>query len=337
MRNRGVFLLAAVLAVCILTGCGSMGEVKESSSIVVVSPHPNGFIRPLIQEFERASGIEVKVIECGTSDAVDMIKNDEDIDVMWGGSILTVGPFSDLFYSYKTPNEKYFKDEFKSVNGAYTFFTDVPSVLIINTDMVSSKNIQGYSDLLKEEFKGRIAFANPARSSSSFEQLVNMLYAMGGGDTDRGWDYVKELITSLDGKLLNSSSMVYEGVANGKYAVGLTFEEAAVTMLKSNKHVSIVYMEEGVVSTPDGIYINKNTKNIEECQKFVDFLTDKDTQTIIAKTLGRRSVRKDVEVSGLVLPKSEIKSIAVDKESVMKNKEKWIEKFGKIYEGAGDE
>ena len=103
MRNRGVFLLIAALAVCILTGCGRGGEVKESSSIVVVSPHPNGFIKPLIHEFERESGIEVKVIECGTSDAVDMIKNGEDIDVMWGGSILTVGPFSDLFYSYKTP------------------------------------------------------------------------------------------------------------------------------------------------------------------------------------------------------------------------------------------
>jgi iron(III) transport system substrate-binding protein len=43
--------------------------------------------------------------------------------------------------------------------------------------------------------------------------------------------------------------------------VGLTFEEAAITMLKGGKHVKVVYMNEGVVSTPDGIYINKNKNN----------------------------------------------------------------------------
>ena len=35
-------------------------------------------------------------------------------------------------------------------------------------------------------------------------------------------------------------------------------------------------MEEGVVSTPDGLYISKNAVNEENARKFVDFMTDKD-------------------------------------------------------------
>ncbi len=40
-------------------------------------------------------------------------------------------------------------------------------------------NIEGYSDLLKPELKGKIATADPANSSSAFAQLTNMLQAMG--------------------------------------------------------------------------------------------------------------------------------------------------------------
>ena len=335
MKRWGVMLIIAASVACFLSGCKS--EPEQMSSIVVVSPHPNAFIRPLINEFENYSGVKVKVIECGTADAIEKVEEDEDVDIMWGGSVLTVGPFSDLFYRYETPNKAYFKDEFKTSDVACTFFSDVPSVLIINKDMMSDKKIKGYEDLLGDEYKGKIAFANPAKSSSSFEHLVNMLYAMGGGDPEKGWDYVKKFTEVLDGNLLDSSSNVYEGVANGRYAVGLTFEEAAVTMLKNDKHVGIVYMEEGVVSTPDGIYINKNTKNIDECKKFVDFMTDRNTQIYMAKTLGRRSVRTDVDASSLVLPKSEINSLSVDKDNVTKNKDAWIAKFTEIYKEGNDE
>ncbi|MBO4456517.1 MAG: extracellular solute-binding protein [Butyrivibrio sp.] len=330
MKRWGVTLIIAALAAGCLIGCKDKEE--DTSSIVVVSPHPNGFIKPLIHEFENSTGIEVRMIECGTADAIDKVAEDDDVDIMWGGSVLTVGPFSDLFYQYETPNEKYFKDEYKASDIACTFFSDVPSVIIINNDMIGGKKIKGYADLLDSDLVGKIAFANPAKSSSSFEHLVNMLYAMGGGDPEKGWDYVGKFTKSLSGNLLDSSSMVYEGVANGRYAVGLTFEEAAVTMLKSDKHVSIIYMDEGVVSTPDGIYINKNSKKIDKCKKFVDFMTDRNTQIYIAQTLGRRSVRIDVEASGLVLPKNDINNITVDKKTVTENKDKWIAKFKDIYE-----
>lgn len=68
---------------------------------------------------------------------------------------------------------------------------------------------------------------DPATSSSAYEHLINMLYAMGDGEPEQGWDYVEDFCRNLDGILLGGSGEVYQGVAQGKYAVGLTFEEAA--------------------------------------------------------------------------------------------------------------
>ncbi|SFB75899.1 extracellular solute-binding protein [Butyrivibrio sp. YAB3001] len=304
----------------------------DDNSLVVVSPNPIEFMTPLMQEFENETGISVNLISCGTTDAIEKITTDEDVDVLWGGSLLAVGSYKDYFFSYKTLNRAIFKEQFKTVEGEFTCFSDVPSVIIVNSDIIGDIKVEGYDDLLNPLLKGQIAYANPLKSSSAFEHLVNMLYAMGKGDPENGWDYVKKLINNLDGKLLDNSSEVYYGVADGKFKVGLTFEEAAVTMIKKDKHIRIVYMDEGVLSTPDGIYISKKSKRISNAERFVDFLTSKDAQLYMASDLGRRSVRKDVEGSKLVISSDEIPYIGTDKFRVMNSKNKWIEKFLQRFE-----
>ena len=331
-----IIIVAVLFAVFILRSINK-GEHREEERLVVASPHPTQFMIPLIQEFENETGIEVELISCGTSEAIDSIRNDANIDVLWGGSLLSVGPYKDCFSGYRTLNRAVFMDEYKDAEDEFTCFSNVPSILMINKDIIGDTKINGYADLLKEELKGQIAFADPDKSSSAFEHLVNMLYAMGDGNPDDGWDYVKEFVKNLDGKLLGNSSAVYNGVANGEFKVGLTFEEAAVTMLKSDKHIEIIYMSEGVVSTPDGIYISKASSRAENARRFVDFMTSKDAQRIMASDLGRRSVRKDVEASGLVIPLDEINTIPVDKDSVVKNKELWLEKFDALVKEVADE
>ncbi|MCR4637578.1 MAG: extracellular solute-binding protein [Butyrivibrio sp.] len=305
---------------------------EEKTRLVVVSPHPTEFIIPLVQEFENETGIAVEVRSSGTSAAISEIIAGDDIDVLWGGSILSVGPYKDYFYPYNTLNKAVFTEDCKGVSDEFTCFSDVPSIIMVNKDIIGDIEVNGYEDLLNDKLKGKIAFASPDKSSSSFEHLVNMLYAMGNGDPEDGWDYVKELSEQLDGNILESSSEVYNGVANGKYKVGLTFEEAAVTMLKNDKHISIIYMNEGVVATPDGIYIDKNTKHLEEAKRFVDFFTSKDAQNYMAKNLGRRSVRKDVDPSSMVISYDDINRIKVDRENVVNNKDEWINHFLQIYE-----
>ncbi len=333
MKKWGIAALCVILVAALVIYIDWRGRsyaVEEEEKLVVVSPHPIEFMIPLIHEFENETDISVELRSCGTSVAIDSIVNRKDVDIMWGGSVLSVGPYLDNFYQYETPNKAEYMDVFKNEGSSVTCFSDVPSVLMVNNDLIGDIEITGYADLLNPVLKGKIAFADPGRSSSSFEHLVNMLYAMGNGNPDEGWGYVKKFTQQLDGELLDSSSLVYQGVANGKYAVGLTFEEAAVTMLKSDKHVSIVYMKEGVVSTPDGIYISKDSDRIENAKKFADFMTSKDAQQYMASDLGRRSVRKDVESSSLVVPRYKMNNLPVDRNKVISEKDKWIEEFDRI-------
>ena len=202
---------------------------------------------------------------------------------------------------------------------------------MINTNLSGNIKIEGYADLLNPALKGKIAFADPSASSSSFEHLDNMLYAMGNGDPEKGWDYVKKLCANLDGKLLSGSSAVYKGVADSEYTVGLTFEEGGANYVALGSPIKLIYMKEGVIIKPDGIYIIKGAKNMENAKRFVDYATSYDAQKTITEKLNRRSVRNDLPPSEILLSVDKINIINDDEKVVDSNKQKWLDKFRDIF------
>ena len=342
MRFKKV--IAAVAASLVLgtalSGCGggSGGEKQaakaDDNSLVIYCPHPLAFINPLVEEFEKESGVKVEVIAAGTGELLKRVESEKANplgDIFWGGSLNTMKPKAALFENYTSVNEDHIQPAFKNVEGTMTRFTDIPSVIMVNTNLIGDIKVNGYEDLLNPALKGKIAFADPSKSSSSYEHLINMLYAMGNGDPDKGWDYVEKLCRNLDGKLLSGSSAVYKGVADGEYAVGLTFEEGGAKYVADGAPVKLVYMKEGVISKPDGIYIIKNAKHMENAKKFIDFITSKEAQSIIASQLHRRSVRDDVDPPVGLLPKDQIKIIDDNEQVVEKNKKSWLDKFKDIF------
>ncbi|BDU51639.1 ABC transporter substrate-binding protein [Haliovirga abyssi] len=302
-------------------------EIDVINSLIVYSPHPLSFIEPLINKFESEQGVRVKIISKGSGELLNRIEDEKFYgDIIWGGSLSTLLPEVDYFEKYISVNEKYISEKYKNKSGRITRFTAVPSVLMVNENLVGDVKIDGFKDLLNPKLKGKIASAYPFKSSSSFEHLINQLYVM-GGDNKKGWSYIKKLIKNIDGKELKRSSEVYKGVVNGKYTVGCTFEEAAANYVKNGAPIKIVYPVEGTIIRPDGVAIIKGSKNLENAKKFIDFLTSKEVQTFIAKDLNRRSVRKDVKISKGLKLISEIKVVDDDLIWVVENKNRILDKY----------
>lgn len=335
-----VFLAAACAALLgAVWGCGETGGMEglEAESLVVYCPHPQEFIEPVVAEFEARTGIYVTVQQGGTGELLDMVAEGREpgCDIFWGGSLSTTAPRQELFLPYISANEDMVRPEFKNREGSMTRFTDVPSVIMVNTNLIGDLRVEGYGDLLQEELKGRIAMCSPSASSSAWEHLINMLYAMGKGEPEQGWGYVERFCENLDGRLLERSAQVYEGVAKGEFAVGLTFEEGGARYVSQGYPVRLVYMEEGVISKPDVVCIARGAAHLKEAEQFVDFVTGRDAQAVIAGSLNRRSVRLDVK-EPLGLPdKNMLPLIYDDLEQVTEKKEQWLGRFEEIYDQAG--
>ena len=328
--KKALLLLAALVSLAAFYPV----KAEAAGKLVVYSSHPLEFIEPLVKDFEKETGIAIEVVAAGTGELLKRIEAETANplgDVIWGGSLSSLEPFTKYFEPYKSVNESAVIEGAKNPDGAITSFTLVPSVIMINTDLIGNTKVKGYKDLLQPALKGKIANGDPSRSSSAYEHLVNMLYAMGNGDPDKGWTYVGEFAKNLDGKLLSGSSAVYKGVADGEYVVGLTFEEGAAKYVNSKAPVEIVYMEEGVISKPDGMAVIKGAKNLDNAKTFINYLSGREAQTKIANELNRRSVRKDVPPGAGLLPIEEITLIQDDPAVVNANKHTWLEKFKDLF------
>ena len=333
---KKIILLFFVLTMIFAASCSKKEDNKNS--LVIYTPATRFFIDRLAEDFKQKNpDINVEIIIAGTAEIIKRIeseKNDPLGDIFFAANENILKYNSSLFEEYVSTNADNIYDDYRSKEKYITGFMLSPSVLIINTNLIKDIKIEGYADLLNPALKGQIAFNDPTTSSSSFEQLVNMLYAMGGGNPDNGWDYVEKLYANLDGKLLSSSSAVYKGVADSEYAVGLTFESAAANYIHTGSPIEVVYMKEGVLTKAHSMAIIKNAKHLENAKKFVDYVTSYDAQKIINDELFTRAIIKNLEGSEILIPLENINDIKEDEEMVDKNKDAWLEKFKNMVTGS---
>ena len=191
--------------------------------------------------------------------------------------------------------------------------------------------VNGYADLLQPELVGKIASADPASSSSAFCQLTNMLLAMGGYEDDAAWKYVEDLFVGQQVAITSGSSAVYKGVYNGEYAVGLTYEDPCVTLIKDGAtNIQVVYPVEGTVFLPAQIGIVKNAKNVENAKAFVDFMLSEDAQRFLAENTTSRNVREVEYKNDVMTPLADIKLIYEDSDYVIAHTSELKEKVQDI-------
>lgn len=334
--------LISILACAVLllgVGLSATAEAPTpTGKLVLYSPLTTSMIENMLAMFEADTGIETECLAMGTGDALKRIiaeSENPQADILWSGTIGTVKSNAQYFDNYTTINEDAFYEQYRNTEGNLTRFDCVPSVIMVNTDLIGDIEIKGYADLLNPELKGKIVFADPQASSSSFEHLVNMLYAMGTDSQPNGWDYVADLCKQLPKGVVSSSSAVYKGVADGEYAVGLTFEQGAATYV-SKGNVKVVYMEEGVIIRGDGVYVIKGAKNLDSAHKFIDWLTSFEAQKFMNETQFRRTIRTDVPETDAMQSMSTIRVIQDDETVASAHKAEWVAKFQDLLIEAAD-
>lgn len=320
-----------------LTACGGKGDTAEgdSDTLTVYSPHPAETINLLVKEFESKTGIKVDVIAAGTGELLARVEAEGENalgDVLWGGGAESLAAFKDFFEPYESPELANIDSIYYDEGFTWLGESPLPMVIMYNTDLVAEADApKSWEDLLKPEFKGKIAMADPAKSGSAYTIMATMISAY-GKDTD-GWDFIKKFYENLDEKVIGSSSGVYQGVADGEYSVGLTLEKQAIEYVLNGAPVKIVYPEEGTTAVPDGLAIIKGAKNKENAKKFVDFALSKETQEIMADSLSRRSIRDDVEAPEGLPPLGDIKQVEYDFGWASSEKEVNLEKWKDIVIG----
>ena len=241
----------------------------------------------------------MNVVVAGTGEVVKRVASEKANplgDVLWAGSEAMLASKKELFMEYVSKEDPNMMEEFRNTTKLFT-----------------------------------PAFSDP----TAFQSLVVMLYDMGNGDpfSKEAWDYCDKFLKQLNGKMMNSSSQVYKGVAGGEYIVGLTWEDPAATLVKSGAPVEVVFPKEGALYAPQSVQIIKNCKHPENAKKFVDYMLSDKIQNLVGTTLTVRPLRKNAKLADYMTPASKIKIAPKFNEKwVSENKEKFTKEFTKHLE-----
>lgn len=316
MKRFTAFLL--LLSLLLLTACTSSAQTPndlapdDAERLVLYTSHKKEVWWPIVKEFESRTGIWVEVVEGGTNELLEQIRSKKDTpeaDVMFGGGVESLQSYSSCFASYTCQDAAQIAAQYRSPDDVWTPFSSLPVVLICNPKLLPSEGLQGWSDLLVPELRGKIAFADPSVSGSSFTGLVTMLYALREETQD---STLRKFAENLDGKLLSGSGDVVSAVASGEALVGITLEETALKRIAAGDELEMIYPSDGTSCVPDGTAIVSGAPHLDNARAFVDFTVSRDVQELIQARLYRRSVRSDVEPASKLPPLKQLAQVDYD-------------------------
>jgi iron(III) transport system substrate-binding protein len=283
--SRRFFLNASIL---IPFGLALPSAATAQETLNVYSIWPENWARPMLQEFEVASGIKVNFLRFSSGEALARIiaeKNNPRVDVLFGGPVETfaAGIKENVFESYKPPAAAVLPARFKNADGQWTAIADDPLVFMTNTKFLQEHNLQpptSWDDLLNPAYKGMLQMADARTSGTAVTRIFSILQ-VNNRNEDAGFAYMKKLRQNIQAYTKSGGGGTVP-VGLGQAAGGIFFIVDALFTRQKGYDVQISFPKEGIGSAAECIGLVKGNKNGAAARKLIDWAASPDMQSLLA-------------------------------------------------------
>jgi iron(III) transport system substrate-binding protein len=295
---------ALLLLAAGLVSCGPHG--KPAKRLVLYTSGDTMFTREVLDEFQRATGIEVEVshdteVSRGVKFRIqiDREKGEPRADVYWNNELANtlILKKRGLLDPYKSPSAADVPDAFRDPQGYWTGFGARARIFLVNTDLVKAgEEPKSMRDFLDPRWRGKAGMARPSYGTTATHAAA--LFEVLGEDAAR------EFYAGLNANgivLCNGNGHVMSQVAAGELAWGWTDTNDANVAVREGKPVKVVYPDQGegqmgTLLIPHSAALVKNGPNPENARAFLDFLLTRETERKLAAGLAAQiPVRGGVE------------------------------------------
>jgi iron(III) transport system substrate-binding protein len=322
-------LLSSILLLFVLS-CSK----KESHEVVVYTTVDQIFSQPILEDFEKRSGIKIKAIfdteetkSTGVLNRIIAEKNNPQCDVFWSGDPIRAIILKNrgITMGYNSPNAKNIKSHFKDSQSHWIGFSARARVLIYNNDLVKPQDVpKSIFDLLDRKYKGQFAIANPLFGTTSFH-FASWFSAFGD-------EKAKELLDGFKNNkvvIATSNGDVKKRVLNGEIWCGLTDSDDAFIAMNESKNIDIVFLDQegiGNLIIPNTVSLIKNSPNNKNGKKLIDYLLSKETERKLAISCAQMPLHVGVKTPDNVPSLDNIVSMKIDYDKTAKKLEE-IQKY----------
>lgn len=291
------------------------------NEVVVYTSEDKIFSEPVLHQFEKKTGIKIRVIydteETKSTGLVNRLiaeKNNPQADVFWSGE-----PVRPVLLKIKGLTTPYVSSAagdistiYKDTEGHWTGFSARARIILYNSSLVSmDERPLSILDLAKPRWRDQVAIANPLFGTTSVHMAA--LFIILGDEKAR--KFMNDL--KANGvKIVSSNSEVRRLVARGEVKVGITDTDDANVAVREGSAVKIVYPDEsgmGTLIMPNMVCLIKNSPNQENGKKLIDYLISSEVEKSLAFAMcAQMPLRHYVQTPADVLTIAAIKGMDIN-------------------------
>jgi iron(III) transport system substrate-binding protein len=300
--------LVGVLSLLLAVGTVNATDTRE---LIVYSGRSKGLVHPIIKQFEKETGITVKVRYGNTAQlAVALLEEGEKspADLFWAQDAGALGAVSKqgLFQTLPESILSKVPDKFRNAEGMWTATSGRARVLAYSPERVKTEELpNSIFDLTDAKWKGRVGWAP---QNASFQAFVTAMRVLEGEEKAEEW---LRGMKANGAKSYPKNTPIIQALAAGEIDLGLPNHYYLMRFKKSDANFPVEQTfftsgDAGNLVNIAGIGVLKSSSHAEEVSSFVQYLLSPKVQQFFISEVFEYPVTDAVIPSEKLLPLDEL-------------------------------
>lgn len=291
---RKLYSILGLIILLLLTACGGgsggQGDSKDKSLRVYSTNKPEE-MEAFTDVITEGTGIDLEVLTMSSGEVWSRAESEAphfgaDMQIGMLESFALEAVERDYVEAYQSDKWDDVPEKFKDPDGKWYGTSFWYNTLIINDDIFEEKGLdipETWEDLLDPQYEGEIILPDPGTAGTAYLFTSTIIQLFG---EEKAWDYFEALDKNV-AQYTKSGSGPALNVAQGEYAVGITWDQPVSDFIEEGYPVSSVIPSDKVGFSLDVSWIYKGTDKLELAQEVIDYMA---TEEFMEKTAEYRSM-----------------------------------------------
>jgi iron(III) transport system substrate-binding protein len=276
------------------------GVALSADDLIVYSGRKESAIKPVVEAFQKRTGIPVKLKIGKTSGLGNELIQEKarprgDVFIATEAGVMEILAKNGVLEVYVPVGSQDLDSGMRDRKGYWTGISSRARVLIYNRNLVPPKEVpRSVFQLTDPKWKGKIAIAGTRERTTL--SWVSALVASKGAEFTRG--YLARLVAN-GLKILPDNTDVWQGVGRGEFALGLTNSPNYFLARKAEYPVGVIYPDQedgglGTLLNLNAIALVQGAPSQAAAKRFIDFVLSPEGQRILVEGAFEIPLKPDI-------------------------------------------